>query len=368
MRHNYVDNLRWLVVLLLFPYHTARIFDNLENFYVKGMESTVFAVFILFCNPWFMPLLFTVAGMSTYYSLQKRSYRNYLAERFSKLFVPLVSGVLLLIPVQTYFAERFHNDFYGSYFGQYILFFTKDTDLTGYSGGFTPGQLWFILFLFIISLTALPCIIVYEKMRRRFGIGKTLPVAIVFTLLLAAGMSQIINVDGKDIGSFFSIFMLGYLVLSQEKVMEVLQRMRWLLAGIALLLIMMHLLTCYGYCGWYHDFRKSCTLMDKITSLVSVLAVLAWGRQHLNFRTGMTDYFSRTSFLVYVFHQSWIVLIGYYVLQVMTGLVVPFCLILVLSILATFLTCTLSQRSAVATALFEGKRITPKDSLSVAHK
>jgi len=361
MRRHYIDNIRWLVVLLLFPYHTARIFDNnhLESFYVKGETSPVYSAFMMFCNPWFMPLLFTVAGMSTFYSLQKRSYGNYLNERFCKLFIPLVSGILFLIPVQTYFAERFHNAYCGGYFQQYILFFTKETNLTGYYGGFTPGQFWFILYLFIISLTALPFIIFYEKIKRRLGSTIVLPAAILLVILLAAVMSRILNVDGKDIGGFFSIFMLGYLVLSYEKVMEALARVRWLLIGVALLLIMMRLAAFYGHFDWYRDFRSSFRLEDKITSLVSVLAVLALGKRHLNFRNAMTDYFSRTSFLVYVFHQSWIVLIGYYVVKATAGPVFPFFLTLILSIGMTFLTCALSQRSAIASILFEGKRPRP---------
>lgn len=32
------------------------------------------------------------------------------------------------------------------------------SDLTGYHGSFTPGDLWFILYLFIISLITLPII------------------------------------------------------------------------------------------------------------------------------------------------------------------------------------------------------------------
>ena len=43
--------------------------------------------------------------------------------------------------------------------------FTHLTDLSGYDGAFTPGHLWFILFLFLISLAALPVLqaIPYEK-------------------------------------------------------------------------------------------------------------------------------------------------------------------------------------------------------------
>jgi len=34
----------------------------------------------------------------------------------------------------------FHNGYTGNCFEQYILFFTKLTDLSGYNGGFTPAH------------------------------------------------------------------------------------------------------------------------------------------------------------------------------------------------------------------------------------
>jgi len=114
-------------------------------------------------SPWFMPLLFVIAGISSAFALKKRTAKQFLSERFFKLFLPHVSGILIYIPIQTYFAERYHNQYTGGFFHQYILFFTKPTDLTGYTGGFTPGHLWFILFLFIISIITLPIMLKYIK-------------------------------------------------------------------------------------------------------------------------------------------------------------------------------------------------------------
>lgn len=87
--------------------------------------------------------------------MEKRSSKEYIKERIKKLLITCISGVLLIVPIMTYFAEKFHNGYDGGYFNQYILFFTKKTDLSGFTGGFTPGHLWFLLCLFVISLIAL---------------------------------------------------------------------------------------------------------------------------------------------------------------------------------------------------------------------
>lgn len=82
-----------------------------------------------------------VAGISSCYALRKRTPREYVKERVLRLLVPLLAGVALLVPIQTYVAEVFHNGYGGGYLAQYVLFFTKPTDLTGYHGGFTPAHL-----------------------------------------------------------------------------------------------------------------------------------------------------------------------------------------------------------------------------------
>jgi len=56
-----------------------------------------------------MPLLFAVAGMSSYYALRKRSTREYAKERTNKLLIPLIFGLLLIIPIQSYIAGLYFN-------------------------------------------------------------------------------------------------------------------------------------------------------------------------------------------------------------------------------------------------------------------
>ena len=54
-----------------------------------------------------MALLFVIAGMCARYSLEKRSVKEFVKERVSKLIIPFVSGILLLIPIQTLYARKF---------------------------------------------------------------------------------------------------------------------------------------------------------------------------------------------------------------------------------------------------------------------
>ena len=89
-RKYYIDNLRWLAILLLFPFHAAQIWSGGEysGFYIWSHTNTVFYVFSTFVYPWYMTFLFTIAGMSCKYALLKRTNKQLVAERIKKLVIP----------------------------------------------------------------------------------------------------------------------------------------------------------------------------------------------------------------------------------------------------------------------------------------
>ena len=113
-----------------------------------------------FVSVWHMPLLFLLAGASTYFALRRRSGKQYLGERFTRLGVPFLIGVfVLLIPVQTWYGARF-NSGYTESFWHYLVsgdFLRWNIQEGGdYFGGFGFGHLWFIFVLLLVAVIALP--------------------------------------------------------------------------------------------------------------------------------------------------------------------------------------------------------------------
>jgi fucose 4-O-acetylase-like acetyltransferase len=149
LRRHDMDWLRNMGILLLFPFHSARVFDYWDPFYVKNDQlSWGLSWFISVAGYWFMPLLFWLAGAAGWYALNKRSSGRYVKERFDRLFIPMVVGVLLIVPPQGYFARLNHEGAGGDYLTFLANFFSDFSDLSGYFGTFTPAHLWFILYLF----------------------------------------------------------------------------------------------------------------------------------------------------------------------------------------------------------------------------
>ena len=350
-RKNYIDNLRWLAILLLFPFHAAMMFNDYgENWYIMSKPVAAISSFTWATYSWFMPLLFVLAGISAGYALEKRTPQQFVKERFHKLFVPLVSGILLLVPMQTYYAERFHNGYTGSYFQQYVLYFTKKTDLTGFTGGFTPGQLWFILFLFVISLVALPIMMWYRRSSHQIDAAKIripmlLPLFIV-TLL----MTGILDFGGKSVGEDFTLFLLGFFFLRSDEVIGRLEKSRWPLFIVAVLLNVSQIVIYYNIPSMSRGLGAD--IYQRFVAWESILAFLGMAKRYFNFRTKATAYLAKGSFPIYVFHQSILIAVAYYVVKLCPIPAAQYFLIILISAAGTFAAYEIFRRIPVFRFLF----------------
>lgn len=77
MRRLYIDNIRWMTVVLVVLYHVIYMFNGIETFGVIGPFSGVQYqdTYQYLVYPWFMLLLFVVSGMSARYALWRLRLR-----------------------------------------------------------------------------------------------------------------------------------------------------------------------------------------------------------------------------------------------------------------------------------------------------
>ena len=116
MRKHWIDNLRWVTVLLVLFYHVIYFYNNKGVFggiggfgewpSCKQYQDVV--MYILY--PWFMPLLFILAGISARYALVKYPANDWFKARTRKLLVPSTIGLFVFHWMVGYFntvvAER----------------------------------------------------------------------------------------------------------------------------------------------------------------------------------------------------------------------------------------------------------------------
>ena len=335
MRRHDIDNLRWGMILLLFPFHAALVFGGGEfgGFFVWLHKNVFLHAFVTFVYPWFMSLLFVLAGISARFSLKKRTAAAFLSERIHKLLLPLLLGLLFLVPVQSYIADRFWNHYPGSYFSHLKIFFTSFTYYTGYDGGFTPSHLWFILYLFVYSLLLLPLKALTD---RRFP--KLYSIRLPYPVLLLLFLPEYLflplgNIPSKSIGQYLFLFFSGYYILFQDDAVREVEEYRrvslmlFLLSGIIYTIL---------WCG-YTFTGPWMALLYLGFGWCGILTLLGYGSRYFNHRTPCTAFLSKAAFSFYLLHMPVEVILSFYIIK----LKLPDLVLFLMITLSTFLTVLL---------------------------
>jgi peptidoglycan/LPS O-acetylase OafA/YrhL len=363
-----IDWLRILAVLLLFPFHTARIFDTWGTFYVKNYQlSKVLTYFNELVYTWHMPLLFLLAGASTWFALGFRSGGQYAKERFTRLLVPFIFALLVFVPVQSYYGFRFQTGYSGSYLQWLPNFFNfNPADPDGYYlGGFTLGHMWFVLYLFVFSLALLPFFLIFKRfywkrLRDWLVWFLTLP-GVIF--LFAIPLYFLVQAMPYPNPLYFFVFYLyGYILFADERFGKTIDRHKLL----ALILgpVLYAFVPYFKMNGWVDIPQWMVPVMipyvDGFAPWFFTIAILGYGKQFLNFTNRFLKYNAEASYPVYILHQTVIVVIGFYMVQWKASVPIKFLMILIAAIVITFVIYDLLVKRTNVTRFLFGMRLKRK--------
>ncbi|KXK28908.1 MAG: acyltransferase [Bacteroidetes bacterium OLB12] len=160
MRRYSLDWLRVIAFSLLIFYHVGMFFVPWD-FHIKN--NTIYPDIrwpMLFLNQWRLPLLFVISGMSTWFALSKRSGLQFVGERTTRLLIPLLAGMILIVPPQVYFERLAKAQVTGGFLDYWPVH--------AFSGVYPEGNLswhhlWFLPYLLIFSLLLLPVFLYLRK-------------------------------------------------------------------------------------------------------------------------------------------------------------------------------------------------------------
>lgn len=346
-RLHYVDWLRVLAVLLLFPFHVSRVFNYAEDFYIKSVYSSqALNLFLGFVDRWHMPLLFFLAGASSYYALRKRSAGQYVTERVKRLLVPFVFGVLVWNVPQTWVGAHFNSGStqgLGAYVMSGAFLVPNIRDGGDYYGGLGIAHLWFVLFLFVISLVVLP-LMAWGRSERgaramaRFGrLLARVPGWFVatFMILVAEGLPEL---AGKIFFTYLVFFVGGYAVFSDENAPASAEKYRWpaLIIGVA------------GTIFWMFTGTLRDSLPDPSLQIIAVVvpgflgawcavvSAIGFGRRHLDKPSKALAYLAPASYPLYVIHQTMIVILAFWLVRLPGPWPVQWALLFIASVAGSF--------------------------------
>lgn len=138
-----LDWLRVILVLAVFLHHALMPFNG-DSWHIMNQQSSKYLDDIMvFFEQLRLPSLFVIAGAGSMLLLSKVSDIQFALDKVSRLLLPLVVGVLLIIPPQTYYEHKTQFD---SLLDAYLK-----TTLE-----LKTNHLWFIEYLVVFSLIAIP--------------------------------------------------------------------------------------------------------------------------------------------------------------------------------------------------------------------
>ncbi|MGE5228607.1 MAG: acyltransferase family protein [Deltaproteobacteria bacterium] len=366
-RQHYIDWLRVLAVLLLFPFHTLRVYNAGEAFYVKGSHPSVAVNAVTeFISLWHMPLLFLLAGASTYFALGRRSSRQYLWERVMRLAVPFVFGVFLLVPPQTWYGARFNSGSQQSYWsyltsGDFLIM----NPAGDYYGGWGTGHLWFIEVLFIISLVVLP-LLVWGRSERGGAVVRTISRRLarpawwlLVPFVMAAGFVLPDPLTDHTTAFYLVFFVLGYLTVSDAQFIKSAVRYRWHALTIGIPLALVYVAKADVIDSDTADIREVVPVMYAagLGGWLIIVGLLGCGKRYLDRASPALAYLAEGSYPVYVLHQTVIVVFAFYLVGWAVWQPLQWLALLALSVLGTFALYEGVRRWSVTRFLFGMRRM-----------
>ena len=328
MRKHWLDNLRWVTVLLVLFYHVIYFYNNKGVFggiggfgeYPECPQYQDAVMYILY--PWFMPLLFLLAGISAYYALKKLSAKQWFGARTRKLLVPGTIGLLVFQWMVGYFntVVAAREGVFDSVpaVGRYFICAISGT-----------GPLWFIQDLWLFSLLLL----VIRKLdgkdkfhdwcARAFG-GKT---GLVWLILLgvlfwAGEKTHIANPRPESPDGLLNLykplfylipFLLGYFVFSNDAVHDLLGKAWIPLLAVAAVSGIVLIVTTFGQDNTSPQYLGS--PLNCLYGWLMCLAMPAWFKAKFD-RTGpFATYMTRNSYGFYILHYLVVASFGYMMKQ-----------------------------------------------------
>jgi hypothetical protein len=349
-RHD-IDALRVLAFGLLILYHTGMLYVapvadwgyTLKSSYLAGWLTPP----MLFLNRWRMELLFLISGLALHFLRGHASRPLLAAKRSMRLLLPLVFGMLVVVPIQPYVQGVSEHAVAPGFLAFLPYYWTHRYQ----DYGLTWAHLWYLPYLWIYTMVLIGLLPVLES---RLGRqcrsfiqrlrGAPLVLAPVPPLLLAGMLryhypeSHALVGDWYAHALYFTMFFYGYLLGTDHGLWAELARLRRALLATALTCFALYLFLD-KFAGavihrplTHHTIVIGGWLMETFRYMycwTAIAAILGWGHQYLNRPFRWLPYAREAVYPWYMLHQSVVLLIAYWLLPLHLGPVLEPTLVLI---------------------------------------
>ena len=303
-RKIYFDNIRSLTVILVIIYHAFYLFNGVgvTTGFSNGVGFWLYDAICTFVYPWFMVLLFLVAGVAARHSIEKRGRREFLIERVRKLIIPSTLGLLTLHWISGYINIKVGGGL--EYMPPALIY-----PISALSG---TGPLWFSQTVFIFSLLLAVFYKHFTTQRMEKLSEKTNEILLIsYGILIFLG-AQIFNVPVISVyrfGIYGVAFFLGYIFFYFDKIIDKCVNLLPLTISCSLIFGVLYMWFYFG-----ENYASDEVLKSFVTNAYAwfgILAIIGASKKWLNRTNKLLSYLNKISFGLYILHYPVLTIVGY---------------------------------------------------------
>lgn len=364
----YIDNLRWVMIMLVVSMHAAVTYSHLGSWYynedvrISLAETGIFATYQATLQSFFMGFLFFIAGYFVPGAYDAKGTGKFLKDRAFRLGLPLLFFVFIMQPISVYCIGLFHGENVApkGFLDLYVRYITKGWWLGG------TGPLWFCeaLLIFCLGYT------LFRSLRRKTVVngtlGKSAPRATMLPgkariwglIALITVLTFLVRFPWPNGTAFYNLqfcyfsqyvlfFIAGTMAFRGEWLSKFSVATGKYWGRVALIggsICWVAVLTLGGafkgqldsYHGGWHWQSLGMAFWETMTGVAISIYLLVWFREKFNRQRRAARYFSANAFAVYVFHTPVLIAISRAVSGVQGPLLLKFLFLTVISIIVTY--------------------------------
>lgn len=329
----FLDWIRILAFFVLILYHVGMYYVS-DDWHVKSPNAgPAIEPLMLLSSPWRLGLLFMVSGVAASFMLGKDGTAGFIRKRSWRLLVPLLFGMLVVVPPQAYFEVVEKVAYAGSY-AEFMRLYVTSYD--GFCRGSdclimpTWNHLWFVAYLWVYTVVFAAIVhlsgaqfAAWSDLVARWLTGWriiALPVAVLAIVRLVLQprfeTTHALIDDWFNHAHYFVLFALGALLAGQRLFWARVDGIRWPALGIAL--------ACWAAMVVAFDWPKAGidrVVLEQVYNVQrvvytlcgwsAIVAACGFGHRHLNADSDARRYLTQAVFPVYILHQTLIVVMAH---------------------------------------------------------
>lgn len=326
-------DLDWIRVgafLLLIFYHIGMMYVPWEWHIASSYEIEALDTPMMLLSAWRLSILFFVSGIAVRYAADKYGKVNggqgFAKTRFWRLFIPIVFGMLVIVPPQTYLQLRMA----GTIDADMVGFYKTYLDLNQAWSVITPtwNHLWYVVYILPYTLLVL----LLAPVLNRLQLGKVgeffasltkgwrllfVPIVLFllyrFTLVTRFETTHAFVDDWANHAISFTVFLMGWFWAKSPIFWSAIAKVWKAAAALTLISI---IVLAVAYENWEMVSQNgplltAAQVLRVCYAWIMIITIFGVGQAYLNRPSKTLTYMTQAIFPWYILHQTITVIVGY---------------------------------------------------------